>query len=109
MRCPRLAILLLALLCLCGCGSLRTLNESDASLRATLRHDRSYCDTLPRVYSGTRFNLCRLNSRANEGTYNLFMLLFLVADTAPSALVDTLVLPHTLKRQRHEGDIDLRP
>ncbi len=57
MTCKRALLCVLPCL-LIGCGTAKTLIGSDASVVRDLKKQRTYCESVPRVYSGVAFDLC---------------------------------------------------
>ena len=94
---------------LLGCGSVKTLFGSDESVHRDLKKQRSYCDSLTRVYSGVAFDLCVLNAPPNavSGVPNGFVPIFFF-DVLACAVVDTVALPYTIFQQGREGSLLLR-
>lgn len=94
---------------LCGCGTAKTLFSYDETISRSLRKEKTYCETLPRLYSGVAYDFCVLNGPPNttSGVPSGFISLF-IGDFFLSAVVDTLVLPYTAYRQVRYGNVDLR-
>ncbi|KQB51643.1 hypothetical protein AQS70_04930 [Pseudomonas endophytica] len=94
---------------LLGCGSVKTLFGSDESIRRDLKKQRSYCDSVTRVYSGVAFDLCVLNAPPNttSGVPSGFVPIFFF-DVLACAVVDTVALPYTIFQQSRAGSLLLR-
>ena len=92
-----------------GCGSAQTLFSYDETIRRTLKKKHTYCESIPRLYSGVAFDLCLLNALPNtsSGVPVGFVPIFFF-DVFASAAVDTVVSPYTLYRQYKYGSILLR-
>lgn len=108
MTCKR--ALLCALPCLLiGCGTAKTLIGSDASVVRDLKKQRTYCESVPRVYSGVAFDLCVLNATPNtvSGVPEGFVPIFFF-DVLASAVVDSVVLPYTIFLQNRDGSLLLK-
>jgi uncharacterized protein YceK len=92
---------------LTACGTVTTLSNNDQSISGNLKDRKTYCETLPRIYSGVSYVLCTLHSNPNNmyapGFYGFFLF-----DIAGSAVGDTLVLPYSMYTQSKYGSIGLR-
>ena len=97
---------LIALCLLPGCGTFTTLTNSDAEIASNLSKQNSSCVSVPRVYSGVAYNMCKLNSNGNS-IYFLPMVGIYVIDSVFSAATDTVALPYTVYAQRQEGSLKL--
>lgn len=105
----RLLLVALGLL-LSGCGTINTVFRSDEVAGHNLKERKTYCDSIPRVYSGVFYDLCVLHAPTNEGkkysaTVGFFPLE--IIDFIPSGVLDTLVLPYTIYRQNVDGNIEI--
>jgi uncharacterized protein YceK len=83
---------------LSGCGTVTTLTNSDESVAANLKNRGTYCETLPRVYSGVSYDICSLHSNPNATYVDVIVALYLI-DIAASAVGDTLALPYSIYAQ----------
>ncbi|WP_226702621.1 YceK/YidQ family lipoprotein [Microbulbifer elongatus] len=97
---------LLSLSLLSGCGTFTTLTNSDAEIASNLKKQNSGCVSVPRVYSGVAYNMCKLNSNGNS-VYFLPMVGIYLMDSVFSAATDTVALPYTVYAQSQEGSLDL--
>ena len=97
---------LLSLSLLSGCGTFTTLTNSDAEIASNLKKQNSGCVSVPRVYSGVAYNMCKLNSNGNS-VYFLPMVGIYLVDSVFSAATDTVALPYTVYAQSQEGSLDL--
>ena len=88
-----------------GCGTVKTVFNSDAQVSAALKKESTYCDSVPRVYSGAAFDLCVLHAPANTTGKGGGLIPLLFVDVVASALADTLALPYTIYRQSRDGSI----
>lgn len=106
----RIAILLGALsLTLVGCGTVTTVLRDDAVVSADLKKQKTYCQSIPRVYSGVSYDFCVLNGQPNsKGVVAISDVPWVYFDFLASGVFDTLVLPYTIYRQSVDGSIDIR-
>ena len=104
----RILIFLITVILLDGCGTLQTLSPTDDHVEISYRGKKSYCETIPRIYSGTFFEVCKLHGEpsytANTGLAIGGLPLF-IFDIPLSLIMDTLVLPYTTIRQFKDGNI----
>jgi len=94
-----------------GCGTINTVVRDDGVARRNLKKINSYCESIPRVYSGVSYDFCTLYGPPGPG-YGLHtgaVVSGTIADFVFSGLLDTLVLPYTILRQSRDGNIDIRP
>ena len=56
------SVLLAALLAISGCGTINTVFRPDAVASQNLKESRSYCENIPRIYSGVIYGFCTLNA-----------------------------------------------
>jgi uncharacterized protein YceK len=89
-------------LALTGCGTVSTVLQDDADAAQALRRQKTYCQSIPRVYSGLAYDFCVLN--APPDPTGIFVPVILL-DLAMSGTLDTVVLPYTLYRQGTDGNI----
>lgn len=98
-----LAALVLAL---GACGTVRTLAPTDGKLKISYNNKKSYCQSIPRVYSGVSHNFCLLYGEPNKTSYTTAAEVPVWAiDTMLCLVTDTLALPYTIGRQVNEGSI----
>ncbi len=102
----RTPLILVSLLCIQSCGTVTTLSEPDQRISDRLRKNNSYCESIPRVYSGLSYDLCRFNSKP-PGTQVDFIAGFYLLDGVLSAVSDTVVLPYTIYQQVDKGSIPI--
>jgi uncharacterized protein YceK len=104
----RTLIFLITVILLEGCGTLKTLSPAGNHVDISLRGMKSRCETIPRIYSGTCFEVCKLYGEpsytANSGLAIGGLPLF-IFDIPLSLIMDTLVLPYTTIRQFKDGNI----
>ena len=89
-------------LVLSGCGTAITVLQDDAEAAQDLRRQKTYCQSIPRVYSGLAYDFCVLNAPPDP-TGVLVPLILL--DLALSGALDTAALPYTIYRQSVDGNI----
>ncbi|KAB0491969.1 YceK/YidQ family lipoprotein [Pseudomonas vancouverensis] len=89
-------------LAMAGCGTVSTVLQDDAEAAQSLRRQKTYCQSIPRIYSGLAFDFCVLNAPPDP-TGVLVPLVLL--DLALSGTLDTMVLPYTIYRQTVDGNI----
>ena len=58
----KIVSVLLASAILSGCGTLTTLSNTDNIVTGKLRKNKTYCGTVPRIYSGLIYDYCTLFS-----------------------------------------------
>ena len=104
------AIVIALILGLSACATVKTLPPSTTHVDIEYEGKRSYCDSIPRVYSGVAYNLCTLfgepNPRANINTTMHTIPLFML-DSGLCLVTDTLALPYTIYTQNKHGSIDV--
>ncbi len=89
---------------LSGCGSVSTVLQGDADAARDLRKKKTYCQSIPRIYSGLAFDFCTLNAPPDPtGMLAPFVLL----DLPLSAVFDTVSLPYTIYRQIEDGNLSI--
>ncbi|MDO3384038.1 YceK/YidQ family lipoprotein [Gilvimarinus algae] len=104
----RRVLCVFVLLACVGCGTVNTTLRGDHYVSSSLRKHESACGSLPRVYSGVGYDLCRLNAAApNDLVWPVFLLPVMAVDLVLSGAADTLVLPYTAVRQYRDGSITL--
>lgn len=96
----------LSLIALSGCGTVTTLSSSDAEIASNLKKQNSGCVSVPRIYSGVAYNMCKLNSNGSS-IYFLPMVGVYLVDSVFSAATDTVALPYTVYAQSQKGSLDL--
>lgn len=94
-----------------ACGTLDTLAREDAVTRQKLKALGSYCESVPRTYSGVAYDFCSLNGEPNRDksleTQSAGSVPWIALDFALSGILDTLVLPYTIYRQSRDGSIEI--
>ena len=98
--------LLTSLVLLSGCGTVTTLTSSDSEIVQNLKRQNTGCVSVPRVYSGVAYNMCKLNSNGNS-IYFVPMVGVYLVDSVLSATTDTVMLPYTVYAQSQDGSINL--
>ncbi|AZE58920.1 MULTISPECIES: YceK/YidQ family lipoprotein [Pseudomonas] len=98
-----------SLLLLAGCGTVTTVLRDDGVAIRELKAKKTYCQTVPRVYSGVAYDLCVLHAPPNSaGGLALDGIPWAFIDVPISAVLDTLALPYTLYRQNADGSLELQ-
>ena len=102
----RIPLILLSMICIQACGTVTTLSESDQRISSNLTKQDTYCESVPRVYSGVAYDFCKLNSKP-KGTEVDVLVGFYLLDGVVSAASDTLVLPYTIYQQSEKCSIQI--
>lgn len=89
-------------LALSGCGTVSTVLQNDEDAARGLRKQKTYCQSIPRIYSGLAYDFCVLNAPPDP-TGVLVPLILL--DLALSGALDTVALPYTVYRQGIDGNL----
>lgn len=98
----KLASLGVISLSISGCGTLNTVFRENVAATRELRKQKTYCQSIPRVYSGLAFDFCLLNAPPD---YTGVLVPLVLVDLALSGAADTVVLPYTLYRQGKDGNL----
>ncbi|MCF5720069.1 YceK/YidQ family lipoprotein [Pseudomonas syringae] len=103
----RLALLSVCLI-VAGCGTMTTVLREDSVTVQSLKAKKTYCQSIPRVYSGVSYDLCVLHAPPHSGSgLSLNNVPWPYLDVAVSAALDTILLPYTVYRQSADGSIEL--
>lgn len=102
----KILLVLVSTTALTACGTVTTLSESDQKISSNLSRAESYCESVPRVYSGVAYDVCKLNSKPSGTAIDLVVGFYLM-DGILSAATDTLVLPYTIVQQSRKGSIKI--
>lgn len=102
----KVPLILVSMIGLSACGTVTTLSGSDQKISSNLSRAESYCESVPRVYSGVAYDVCKLNSRPSGTAVDLVVGFYLL-DGLLSAATDTLVLPYTIIQQSQKGNIQI--
>ncbi|MCA1931326.1 YceK/YidQ family lipoprotein [Rheinheimera sp.] len=98
--------LFILLFLLAGCGSVRTLAPDQGKVTISYNDKKSYCQSIPRVYSGVAHNFCLMYGEPSKTSYTAAADLPVWAiDTMLCAVTDTLALPYTISRQVKDGSL----
>ena len=94
-------------LALSGCGTAVTVLQDDAETAKDLRQRQTYCQSIPRVYSGLAYDFCILNSPPNQtaGAAQVGSIPLIFVDLVVSGVLDTVILPYTIYRQSEDGSL----
>jgi uncharacterized protein YceK len=93
-----------AALLLSGCGTVNSVIRKDGDTARELRLIKTYCQSIPRVYSGVAFDFCSLHAAPDPTG---ILIPFVLLDIAVSGVADTVVLPYTIYRQASDGNISI--
>ncbi|QIL88892.1 YceK/YidQ family lipoprotein [Microbulbifer harenosus] len=93
-------------LLLSGCGTVTTLTSTDQEIATNLNKQKSSCISMPRVYSGVAYNMCKLNSNGSSIYFTPLVGVYLI-DSVFSAATDTVALPYTIYTQSQQGNLDI--
>ncbi len=100
-----LSLFMLTLL-LVACGTVRTLAPDQGKVSISYNDKKSYCQSIPRVYSGVAHNFCLLYGEPERTGYRTAAEFpFWATDTVLCAVTDTLALPYTVTRQIKDGSL----
>lgn len=91
-----------------SCATVKTVNPVDNQVDISHEGYKSNCESIPRIYSGTSYSFCLLNSEPSESvnkgaTVNGVPLV--AVDAVFSVAADTVVLPYTIYSQAKNGNI----
>ncbi|CAI8925309.1 YceK/YidQ family lipoprotein [Pseudomonas sp. IT-347P] len=89
---------------LAGCGSVMSVLQDDADVARDMRKQKTYCQSIPRVYSGLAFDFCVLNAPPDPSGY---LVPFVLLDLPLSGVFDTVALPYTVYRQVTDGNLGI--
>jgi uncharacterized protein YceK len=98
------AILGACSLTLSGCGTALTVLQDDENAARSLRKQKTYCQSIPRVYSGLAYDFCVLNAPPDPTG---ILVPFVLLDVTLSGVFDTAFLPYTLYRQMADGNLSI--
>jgi uncharacterized protein YceK len=91
-------------LVLTGCGTAMTVFQDDEDAARGLRKQKTYCQSIPRVYSGLAYDFCVLNAPPDPTG---FLVPFVLLDLTLSGVLDTVCLPYTVYRQTVDGNLSI--
>ena len=91
---------------LTACGTVHTLAPDQGKVKISYNDKRSYCQSIPRIYSGVAHNFCLMYGEPSKTSYTAAADLPVWAiDTMLCAVTDTLALPYTVTRQLKDGSL----
>ncbi|WP_426356820.1 YceK/YidQ family lipoprotein [Pseudocolwellia sp. HL-MZ19] len=104
-----------------SCATVKTIDPTDNHINISIGNKNSFCEEIPRIYSGLSYHLClfygepkRVRPPLTEAEKNIPASIrntdrggvpFYFIDTVLSLALDTLVLPYTIYKQVDEGFI----
>lgn len=91
-----------------SCATVKTVNPTDNQVDISHRGYKSNCESIPRVYSGTSYSFCLLNSEPSENVNkgaSINGVPLVAFDAVFSVAADTVVLPYTIYSQAKNGNI----
>lgn len=91
-------------LALSGCGTVHTVLQNDEDAARSLRKQKTYCQSIPRIYSGLAYDFCVLNAPPDPTG---FLVPLVLLDLALSGVADTMSLPYTIYRQASDGNLTI--
>ncbi|MHC8289327.1 YceK/YidQ family lipoprotein [Pseudomonas sp. XS1P51] len=91
-------------LALSGCGTVSTVLQDDEDAARGLRKQKTYCQSIPRIYSGLAYDFCVLNAPPDPTG---FLVPFVLLDLTLSGVFDTVSLPYTIYRQATDGNLSI--
>lgn len=91
-------------LALSGCGTALTVLQGDEDAARSLRKQKTYCQTIPRIYSGLAYDFCILNAPPDPTGV---LIPFALLDITLSGVFDTVALPYTIYRQVAHGNLGI--
>lgn len=97
-------ILIFSIFSLTACGTVTTLSSTDLEIARNLKKQKTNCESIPRVYSGLSYNMCKMHSNSESLNFAPLLGAYLV-DSVLSAATDTAVLPFTIYEQHKSGNI----
>lgn len=94
--------------CTFSCATIKTIDPPRNHVDISHSGKKSYCEDIPRIYSGVSYNFCLLygepSKKVNVGSsFNNIPFVFI--DTVFSVVSDTIVLPYTIVKQAEKGSI----
>ncbi|MBW1250628.1 YceK/YidQ family lipoprotein [Pseudomonas tolaasii] len=92
-----------------GCGTISTVFRDDSTVSQSLGNRRTYCDSIPRVYSGVAYDFCVLSAPdtapGGSATEVVPALQLVLVDMVFSGVFDTVVLPYSAYQQCRYGNL----
>lgn len=89
---------------LSGCGTAVTVLQDDEGATRSLRKQKTYCQSIPRIYSGLAHGFCLLHAPPYPSGVLVPVVLL---DLSLSGVLDTACLPYTIYRQTVDGNISI--
>lgn len=93
-----------------SCATIKTVEPTHNQVDISHGRYKSYCESIPRVYSGTSYNICTLYGESNtsasvDTAKHSFH--YWAIDSVFSIVSDTVILPYTIYSQIAKGSIDV--
>jgi len=105
----KVTISILLIICCCSCATYRTIAPLNNNVKISYNGHDSYCEKIPRIYSGVSYNVCLFygepNLNPNTEIPTLHGYPYVVNDMFWSTLADTLLLPYSVSMQIMHGNI----
>lgn len=94
----------------CSCATIKTVEPTQNHVDISHGKYKSNCKSIPRIYSGTSYNICILygdpNKSASVDTAKHSFHSWAI-DSAFSIVSDTVILPYTIYAQMKNGSIQV--
>lgn len=110
----KIVFLAAAVLSLTACGTTNTVVRDQYIAVRNLKEVSTYCQSIPRVYSGVAYDFCKLHAKPvrvhDEGLSKIdgvTSVPFAFLDMLICIATDTLALPYTIHQQYHYDNIEL--
>lgn len=101
----KISLIFLMIVC-SACATVKTVDPQRNRITVEYRGAKTYCETIPRIYSGVTYNLCMFYGEPNRQVtpaMSAILIPYRITDTVLSAVADTIVLPYTLFLQHEKG------
>ena len=94
-------------LVLAGCGTVRTVTQSNWAIGHDLYQHDTKCESTSRVFSGVAYDFCRLHAEPNRYEADVITELVLMDMMVFSLLGDVIMLPVTVVQQILYGNVEV--
>ncbi|MGJ8691466.1 MAG: YceK/YidQ family lipoprotein [Thalassotalea sp.] len=95
---------------ICSCATIKTVEPTHNHVDISHGKYKSNCKSIPRIYSGTYYNICILYGEPNKSTSTdtaKHSFHYWAIDSAFSIVSDTVILPYTIYSQIDKGSLDV--